>query len=621
MLKALFVGGMSSCLAVTVARAEEVDLASVCVTLATNASESCRLAATELEKHLALVAGARCPEKDGWRFAVGERPAGEPSANRFESRAKVAGRTLFFWGDEGTYGLESSMGPLFAVYEFLDRQLGVRWMYPGDEGIVAPPHRMVKLSEGMEWRFTPPMEVCIFRGGEQRNVKSMMRSAIRRAPGAPKELCMSEDDFLRRREENRLWFLRMRIASTNRLESGHAFTHWQKLYLDDHPEWFAFVTNPVLVRCGTGSRGVKDSQAKFIQFCHSSAGAAKAIVADWVAKGAPRRLNLCLNDGKYCFCHCEDCLKLDARLPGEQFTDHLTDRVVHFYNLVMSRAVTVRPDVDACAFLYSVYRKPPRRERLEYGANMTISYVSAFGDDVEANLDAWQAAGMRRFYLRPNYMCYDPVFPRGVERYLYDVFQTARRHGMIGVDYDGSPRHVTALEYYVLAVLVRYPDRDFDEIVAEFCTQYGKACRVAQGYFERVRERAKTFLSAAGDGRYAEMRQRLDDSELGRYAVVGVTEEDLTQDLDFLRASTGVTLAGLEKVRFEKLVLRAEHALLTYRFLKASRSDDAIALKATAKTLYDFRVKNVTSLGKEGFSWLSKRGNERTAWAKAGYLK
>ena len=118
------------------------------------------------------------------------------------------------------------------------------------------------------------------------------------------EFVMPEKEYLRRVEDNRLWFGRMRIASTNRLASGHAFGNWQRRFLDVHPEWFALVTNSAIARSGMSSRGVKDSQARYIQFCHSSTGAAAAVVADWVAKGMPRRLNLCLNDGSGCFCHC-----------------------------------------------------------------------------------------------------------------------------------------------------------------------------------------------------------------------------------------------------------------------------------------------------------------------------
>ena len=591
----------------------DVNLETVRVTCPSNATEACRTAAEDLEKHLMLISGERTPSNDGWVFAVGQTPPGELQAGNFESRSKVCGNTVYFWGDEGTYGLETSQGPLFAVYEFLDKALGVRWVYPGDEGIVVTHRTSVNLEDGQEWRFVPPFEVCVIRGGN-----AQWRRYGRRSPGLPKEFRTTRERFEAGQKDILQWKSRMRIASVNRHLAGHAFTKWQNLYLAEHPEWFALVTHPELVRSGKSSRGVKDSTSKYHQFCHSSTGAAAAVVADWQAKGAPRRLNICLNDGKHCFCHCENCLKLDVRLPGEAFTDHLTDRVVHFYNLVMAQAVKVRPDVDACTFIYSVYRHPPRREKLLYGDNMTISYVSAFGDDYVGNMDAWQSAGMKRFYLRPNYMCYAPALPRGVEKYLYDVFQTALRHGAIGVDYDGSPAPVMNLEYYVIASAARCPSRSFDDIVNEFYGQYGAAKNIARAYYERIRMRADKFFAVASG---AGARHRLDDSELGKYAVVSVSESDLSGDLEVLRNASRIMFDGLEKIRFDKLRIRAENALLTYRFLKAAAVGDEAELASAAKVLHAFRVANFEALGGDGASWFSKRGNERKAWHKAGYLK
>ena len=597
------------------ATADEVDLRTVQVVCCDTNSPGCRQAAAELEKHLGLVAGTRKPVAGGWTFAVGKRPAGEPEPAAFVSKAKVVGRTVCFWGEEAEHGEESTRGPLFAVYEFLEKALGVRWFFPGDEGIGAPKRASVELKEGDAWRFEPALEMCSFR------VYDNWKRRYKKSPGVPKEFQIARKDFDRIHSDMRVWYDRMRLASRDRQKSGHAFTDWQGRYLKDHPDWFAYIEHPDLVRDGKPGRGVKDSEARRIHACHSNPDVAAAVVADWQAKGAPRRLNLCLNDGKYCFCHCPNCLALDTRREGEDFLDHLTDRVVYFYNNVMERAMKVRPDVDAVAYAYSTYRNPPRREKLRYGDNMTISFVAAFGDDYEKNMEDWAAVGMRRFYLRPNYMCYAAVFPRGAEKYLYDVFKAGLKHGMVGVMYDGMPRPVTDLEYYVIATLARCPERGFDGIVDEFYTQYGAAASVARAYFERVRGRSDRFVGRTRGAKDAAVRQRLDDSELAKYAFGGATEEELVQDLAVLEQGRTAELRGLEKSCFDKLVLRARHALLTYRFLKASKGSDAAAFAAATKALHDFRVANFTALGCEGASWFSKTNSEREAWTKAGLLK
>ena len=115
-----------------------------------------------------------------------------------------------------------------------------------------------------------------------------------------------------------------------------------------------------------------------------------------------------------------------------------------------------------------------------------------------------------------------------------------------------------------------------------------------------------------------------DDSELAKYAVLGHTLADLEGDLAKLRPGLKKQLLPAEKVRLEALALRAEHALMTFRFLAASKragKEGEAALAAAAKALHEFRVKNLHALGDEAASWYSKRNSEVGAWRKAGYLR
>ncbi len=590
------------------------DLRTATVLCCDTNSTNCVAAAKELEKHLALIAGARTPSPDGIVFAVGERPADAPAPAVFESCARVCGKRVCFWGEEAEHGLESSRGPLFAVYEFLDRKLGVKWVFPGDDGIVYSPKTGIELSDGECWSFTPPLpEVCSFRC-----YRSFRK--IRRIP-MPKAFRISERDFNRKCDDIEQWYGRMRLASKNRQASGHAFKGWQKRFLKDHPEWFAYVEHPALVRDGKPGRGVVDSQAHRVHGCYSCPTLPQAIVDDWVASGAPKRFNICLNDGKYCFCHCPNCLALDTRLPGEDFLDHLTDRVIHLYNGIMPLALKVRPDVDVCAYIYASYRKPPRREKVLYGDHMLFSWVPGLGDDYLAELKAWIDAGVKRFYMRPNFMCYAGVFPRGLERHLFDNFKSCMSQpGAVGVMYDGMPRPITDLEYYVICSLAQRPDRGFDELMEEFYSQYGAAAPEAKAYFEHVRARADEILAVAKGSKLPQLKQRLDDSELGKFAVSGHTFADLEAELALLRPGLEKQLAAQDRVRFSRLALRAENAVLTFRFLAAAAGKDEAAFAAAADALHAFRAANFVALGQEGASWLSNRNCEIAAWSRTKYM-
>lgn len=594
------------------------DLRTATVVCADTNSVGSVTAAKELEKHLALVAGKRAPSPDGIVFAVGERPAGAPEPAVFESCGRVCGKRVSFWGEEAEHGLERSQGPLFAVYEFIEKKLGVKWVAPGDENIVYSPRSCIELSDGEAWSFTPPFEVCNFMHYRQCDFRKMLAGNA----ALPEVFRCKKLDMVRMSNTIAQWYNRMRIASTNRHKSGHAYSWWQGRYLKDHPEWFAYVTNPLVCRDGKPGRGVVDSQARYVHGCYTCPELPQVIIDDWIAKGTPKRFNFCLNDGAW-FCECPKCLALDTRLPGEEFKDHLTDRVVYFYNKVMALAVKVRPDVDACAYIYSLYRKPPRREKLLYGDNMIFGWVPALGDDYLAQIKAWKDVGVKRFYARPNYLCYLGAFPRGLERFLYDNFKDCTSlPGAVGVLYDGRYNPIMGIDYYLLCSLAQRPGRGFDEIMEEFYSQYGAAAPEAKAYFEHVRARSGATLAFAKSAKMPELRQRVDDSELDKFAYAGHSLADLEAELAILRPGLEKPLDARDRVRFSRLVMRAEHAVLTFRFISAASGRDDAELQKTADALYAFRVANRDAFGRcEAYRWFARKNRaEYEAWHRTKYM-
>ena len=587
---------------------------------------TCRLAAEELERHLGLIAGSGesgGPSKAASNpsaivtFVVGERPDGTPEPAPFESFARVCGDKVHFWGDDAMRGITQSKGTLFAVYEFLDRALGVRWVHPGDDGIVAPQRRTVELKDGAEWRFKPPFALNSIRIGSLRRFDEKAVNAT-----LPEGLWTTRAIAERQHADQERWRDRMREISFDRFAYGHAFTDWQDRYLDTHPEYLGM--DPKYGIKEKGYRGLPPRLASRFKFCLSNPDVPDLIIDDWKKRGAPKYLNVCPNDGTPGFCQCENCLKLDTRKPGEAFLDHLTDRYVWFWNRLAEKARAVRPDVKLIAYIYGYYRHPPRRERVEHPDNFIFGIVPALTDDYMAIYGAWRKAGMKHFFLRPNYRCYSAVFPRGLERYLYDNFRDSLASGMMGVDYDGCPRPVTDFEYYVIASLSAHPDKAFETIADEFYSQFGAAAGEARAYYEGIRERSRksraSFVARVMD----DNRHVQDDSELAKYAVLGHTLADLEMDIAKLKPGFAKQLLPVERARLSALALRAEHALLTLRFLAASKragKAGKTALAAAAKALHDFRVKNLHALGDEAASWYSKRNSEIGAWRKAGYLR
>ena len=588
-----------------------VDLSKAQVVCAAKGVASCRKAAAELERHLSLIS----PGQTGGgevAFVVGKAPPGAPAPGRFESYARACNGKVYFWGDDGTHEMDAAKGTLFAVYEFLDKALGVKWVFPGDDGIVFSRRTTLDLAEGAAWSYRPSFDLLSIRVPRPETYYDKARAD---STLMPKEMMPTREELETDYANQVQWLDRMRTVPTNRFVYGHAFGSWQEKHLKQHPDWFGL--DPKYGRKDCGMRGLPDELAKRAKFCLSNPEVMDAIVANWRDNmGARRHFNICPNDGTPGFCHCENCCKLDTRHGGEAFLDHLSDRYLWFWNGICDKAVKIRPDVRCVAYVYSYYRHKPRRERVKHPDNMVFGVVPTFLDDYVALYRDWQSVGMKHFFLRPNYTCYSAVFPRGLEKWLYTNFKVSLEYGMIGVDYDGTPRPVMDFEYYVIASLASRPERSFEEISREFYSQYGAAADVARAYFEKVRERAERTGATMMARVREDDRHMLDDSELSKYAFMGCTEADLEADCAVLAQGESLALDPAARKRFSRLVLRAENALLTIKFLVASKGKSNAAFMTAAKALYDFRLKNLQALGNEGFHWYSVRNCELRAWKR-----
>ncbi|MBQ5795222.1 MAG: hypothetical protein IIW14_04425 [Kiritimatiellae bacterium] len=121
-------------------------------------------AEAELAKHLRLVCGGRL---DGCKltFVLGERAPGAGEVEAFTSYGQRVGDKVYLWGDDSRTNPKSPRRPgtLFAVYGFLEEVLGVKWVSPGDEGIVFQSAASVEVPEKWQWRYVPPLMMGYIR--------------------------------------------------------------------------------------------------------------------------------------------------------------------------------------------------------------------------------------------------------------------------------------------------------------------------------------------------------------------------------------------------------------------------------------------------------------------------
>ena len=178
-----------------------------CVIVVTGTEKQFQRAAEELAFHLKGITGQSVPiakEATSGKYLIhiGKKPADAPENYTAieESYWKFAAREAWFYGN-------SAQTVLYAVFDFLEKELGVRW--PAVSITVCPQANPVKI-ERTEGKFS----------------NSLLRRQIRW--GRHKK---AED-----------WYEKMRMScDSDVIVYGHAFTTWWEKYCKTHPEYFALV--------------------------------------------------------------------------------------------------------------------------------------------------------------------------------------------------------------------------------------------------------------------------------------------------------------------------------------------------------------------------------------------
>ncbi len=324
-------------------------------------------AAEELAGHLRRVTGADVARiEEGadlagrFPFRVGFAPPGGAAApEREEARWVVTREAAWFHGDD----TPGANGTQTAVYDFLERQLGIRWIEPGDAGIAYREQPRLTLQTG-EVRWVPQL---VFRKIRQSIRKDQPHRPID-APHTDAFLIPLEEHNARV-EDELLWERRMRMGGA-RPGGSHAFSTWWEKYGATHPDYFAQnrfgKREPVPL-------AKPDQTAAFVKICPSNPRVAEQLIANWLPYRHLRaNVDVGPNDG-HNFCECEACRAQDAPRAGEAWDAHLTDRYVHLANAVAREARKHRPDAYAGLYAYLATLYPPRRLTLE--PNVVVQLV------------------------------------------------------------------------------------------------------------------------------------------------------------------------------------------------------------------------------------------------------
>ena len=457
-----------------------------------------------------------------------------------EHVVKTAGNGLYLLGGDGdtTYAEvmdvhEIAMrGTLYAVYDFLENEMGVKWLWPGKTGEVVPKRTSLKVG-ALDRRAQEPLEFRQFIFGQCRKLKTGWSNDA-----------VAEQFF---RDEER-FLLRQRHGKRRAFNHGHSFGKWWNLHHEKHPEYFNLLPN--------GKR-MPQRAPELCTICVSEPGVKMQRVADWCKwweSESKRRhpllpwVNCCENDAAG-LCVCERCRSWDGpdprfvkspywngslakdfdekcmgrkfmsevglsdgarwvmypTCPSDELAASLSDRYVRFYNEVATEAKKHNPDAKTIGYAYANYIEPPMKTRV--GPDTVIIFVprSYFpydkteSDAFRKQWSGWRQMGATQMVYRPNYMLAGGNHPIDMARLILDDFAYAYTNGMFAAYHDELTGAYSAQAMFLYAMIrsLRDPLRGYEKARTDMLSGFGGAAKAVNGYFDLVeRHTAKWTLDA-----------------------------------------------------------------------------------------------------------------------------
>lgn len=384
-------------------------------------------------------------------------------------------------------GIQQEYGTANAVYSFLQEQLGVRWLWPGEEDVIS--REQITIAP-MERRYHPQIRA---RGG----------MLVKASLGDNKET------------GEELWsrFQRVQLDSMD-MNGGHGFGDWWEKYGEAHPDYFAAAPD--------GSRRAMKPSTNNTKLCASNPKVWQQWLEDITLKlkADPllRVINVSPNDGYTSgHCTCAGCLAWDHPAGekmewgfggGVKFQGvSQTDRDVRFAN-TLARLLKQRfPDRELFVLLnaYGFARNPPIG--VVPDENVIISSVANFHmrSPNERTLPMQQHAGWakvaKHLMWRPNIGS-----PAGLSWGMPDVamtqagedFRFAAEHHCLGLYFDLFWLHWSTQgpHYYTLAHLAWDPLTDVAALMDDYYERgYGPAAADVKAYWQLMERTRMEFVA------------------------------------------------------------------------------------------------------------------------------
>ncbi|MBQ9338339.1 MAG: DUF4838 domain-containing protein [Lentisphaeria bacterium] len=373
-------------------------------------------------------------------------------------------------------------GTEFSVYDFLEKEAGVRWLWPGELGTVAEPQEPKALKNGTEI-FVPAFDL---------RMTNSFHYGMANMP-------------VRERRDLNSWLVHQKVG-TSLFAVGTGFQHAfssllpREKYGKEHPEYYSLVTPGQWIGEPKPDKPTRRNDPGRLgpwQLCTSNPEV-RRIIAEKLASFKDGKIrSISPNDG-WGFCECPNCLAQDGKprplIAGARDT---TNRMYDFAEDIAKQVKKLNPNAKIGMFAYGFYAGVPDR-KIDFPGNVYLSFCySVNGKDaeqekaLEKHLTGLAATGGRvigREYWGTHYtMNYPLSHSRKIDRNLklLHKLNAAGIYGEPGKDFAAR-----ASDLYILLKLSWDPTLKREDILHDFCNKgFGpKAGPVMYELFEKIED-------------------------------------------------------------------------------------------------------------------------------------
>lgn len=479
--------------------------AATSISINNSASKAEKFAANELATYLHKITGGKFlvtskKNKKGANIHIGK---GVAALGPEGFRIHTDGEKLMLTGFD-------DRGVEFSVYTFLEKYLGVRWLWPGELGEVVPSAPTLSIgdiddtqSPDFLWRNRGPGGVLW--GAASGPTEMRARELVM---GITKE----------HQQEVQLWEKRNKWGGW-KVYGGHNLIEIfpPAEYASSHPEYYALVK---------GKRDVPgpDYDNKHgAQLCTTEPGVINTVV-EWVnnfydTHSDYQGVHISMNDGGG-FCECDRCLSLDS---GETMAPEgidaqetkassrrkrvITDRIFTFANQVAERVQTRHPGKFIFCFAYGPMILPPKKVQLHPQVIPQYTLWSAYKhanseirQEHESIAAAWAAnanrAAIYEYHINGSW----PGMPRlAITNYSENIRFLKSKGIQLYQTQSGDGFSTNGLNYYVTGKLLWNTSTKENEVLNDF---YEKGFESAAAPIRRFHERMeKAWTDATRNGK------------------------------------------------------------------------------------------------------------------------